>query len=352
MAHKGADAQLPKSPKKTTSKKSTTVQKVVLHRCIRCGSTFSTQSGNFLRANNPWYEGNGGYMDVCKECVNKVYASMFEHYGNERMAIRSVCRLFNLYYTESMCDAALNKSANSTTPIMASIIGVQAIFKSTLKTYTDTLDEEARDNITETSLLEDGLKEVPKESRKRWGMAFKPEEYIYLDDLYSEWASRVVIDKLSTEELVKNLCINKLQQQKALQSNDNDTFMKLAKQFEGTLKEANLSPKQVEDNDKAGEMPLGVCLERWETTRPVPPYTDKGYWMWFFTVYCIGHLCAMLKIRNKYSDMYRAEMDRYKAEYEISDDEDEEDIFSTIYDSMATDIEGDDSIESDDTECE
>lgn len=71
-------------------------------------------------------------------------------------------------------------------------------------------------------------------------------------------------------------------------------------------------------------------------TRPIPEPADE--WkdvdgiVKYITVWFIGHLCHMLKIDNRYSEMYDAEIHKYtvnKPEYE--EDSDTEEIFDDLF---------------------
>lgn len=63
---------------------------------------------------------------------------------------------------------------------------------------------------------------------------------------------------------------------------------------------------------------------------PLPEWQDVDGIAKNITVYFLGHLCKMLGIKNRYSDLYEAEMDKYKAEVPVDDDADSEDVFDAI----------------------
>lgn len=53
--------------------------------------------------------------------------------------------------------------------------------------------------------------------------------------------------------------------------------------------------------------------------------------MKYVQVYFIGHLSAMLKIKNKYAEMYRAEMEKFRVENPFLKGQNDEEVFTSMF---------------------
>ena len=63
---------------------------------------------------------------------------------------------------------------------------------------------------------------------------------------------------------------------------------------------------------------------------PLPEWKDVDKIVRLFTIYFLGHLCKMLNIRNRYSEMYEQEMQKYRVSLEEIEDLSDEDIFEYL----------------------
>lgn len=54
---------------------------------------------------------------------------------------------------------------------------------------------------------------------------------LLFNNKFSEWKSKVVIDEIARESLVRDLCIIKLQQQKSLRDGEIDLYNRLQKTY-------------------------------------------------------------------------------------------------------------------------
>lgn len=139
---------------------------------------------------------------------------------------------------------------------------------------------------------------------------------------------------MARESLVRDLCVIKLQQQKAIQSGDVDLWGRLQKTFQDTLSSANLKPIQSENDEKTAEKPLGVMIEMFENEDPIPEinpeWKDIDGIVKLFNIYFLGHLSKMLGIKNRYSKDYEEEMQKYRAEIDDIKDAPDEDVFEYL----------------------
>ena len=273
-------------------------------------------------------------MTICKKCINELYFKYFEETKDISTAIRRICMKWDIYFDESMTHSS---SMRSTT---AKIVGVYLKNLNTgranvHKTYDDTIREEGNRSRSAEDLPELAkTTNISEESLMEWGLYFDPDDYIYLNNQYNDWQAKIVIDSKSRETLVRDLCIIKLHQQKAIKEQQVELFDKLQKTYQSTLASADLKPKQQDASDELGEKSVGMMIDMFENERPVPKplkeWEDIDNIIKFFTVYCLGHLCKMLGLRNKYSKIYEDEMQRFRIEIPELEDSDDEDVFEYL----------------------
>lgn len=304
--------------------------------CQTCGKVYSKRKGNFSPSKSPLYAGNEGYLSTCKNCVDKLFEQYTEMFsGNEEKAIERICQIFDLYFNEDVL--ASSKKVNSSFSRIAAYISKVQLNPHAGKTYSDTIIEHQTDVINSVEDMEECEEMSPRELKKSvalWGLGFSADQYTILNEQFADWKSRVVIDSKTRETLVRELCIIKLQMNLALQDSNVELYTKLMKTYQDTMKSANLQPLQQDENDKASEKPVGVMIQMFENERPFSEtreeWRDVDHIVRYITIYFLGHLCKMLKIKNRYSKMYEDEMAKYRVEIPELEEADDEDVFSFL----------------------
>lgn len=300
--------------------------------CSCCGKEYEHQSGNFFYSDSPIYAGNKGFFRICKECTEKLYSRYVKQFSNSYKAMERMCQIFDIYYDVVALEKVLEKNTEN---IMAAYIKKMQLFQYNGKTYSDTIVEKTTETI---DTVEDVQKHDDSQNVRKavsvWGYGFSPEEYAILNEMYDDWRARVVIDK-AKEALVRELCIIKLQMNTAIKERDVDIYTKLMNTYLSTMRSANLQPLQEDSSSKEGEKPVGVMIKMLEDYKPVcqcpPEYQDVDGIVKYVQVYFIGHLSAMLKLKNKYSEMYRAEMEKFRVENPFLQGQSDEDVFTSMF---------------------
>lgn len=311
--------------------------------CQTCGKSYKKRKGNFTPSKSPLYAGTDGYINTCKSCIDNLFVQYTAFYnGNEEKAAERICQTFDLYFNEDAL-AASKKISVDRSRISAYMSKIQ-IRPHTGKTYDDTIIENKKDTITSVDeLAEYGDMDAAsiKKAVSTWGLGFTPEQYTILNDQFDDWKSRVVIDGKTRETLVRELCIIKLQMNIALKDNNVELYTKLMKTYQETMKSANIQPKQQDESDKAAEKPIGVMIQMFENERPISEpreeWKDVDGIVRYITIYFLGHLCKMLKIKNRYSEMYEKEMAKYRVEIPELEEADDEDVFDFLVNNGADD---------------
>ncbi len=309
------------------------------YQCVTCGKIYKRQYGNFSKnASSPLFASNDYYLPTCKHCVEELYKQYVDLFnGNDERAIERICQIYDYYFTDSALMGSLKISDGQSR--INGYIRIINLEQYNGKTYVNTIKDGANENIQSIAEVSDmEIDEIDEKALKDaiivWGLGFSPEQYSILNDSFADWKSRVVIDSKTREALVRELCIIKLQMNNALKDNDVDLYQKLVKTYQDTMKSANLQPLQEDITDKASEKPIGVMIKMFEDERPIPKplkeWEDVDGIVKYITIYFLGHLCKMLKIKNRYAALYEAEMAKYRVEIPEMEEADDEDIFEAL----------------------
>lgn len=252
------------------------------YRCSCCGHKYKKQESNFNVSKSPIYNGNNGYMTICKRCVAQLYEQYVTFYSyDEDAAAERICQMTDMYFDDVAWGASRKISAdrNRMSVYVSKLNLNQSASKGT--TYSDTLvrrweaQVENAENINQVKDNEDI--DVDIETVHRFGLGFTDGEYGALQAEYDSWVQKygVPMDKRQ-EELYTTICYLKLNLQKSVQ-NDASGVGSLANSYRGFIEAATT---EIEDRQKKAEAeietnPLGVWIREIEQYTPAEFYQDK-----------------------------------------------------------------------------
>lgn len=321
-----------------------------VRKCTCCGNEYSKATDFLAAPNTPLYRNNGGRMTVCRGCVEQMFNDYREIIGEEE-AIRRICMKFDIYYSPALVESS--KDIGKHRSRISAYISRCNLASKSGKTYDTTIREENDVAITDYKDLDaqdpDAEFHVTKDIMHDWGLNFSPSEYEFLENEYQDWCAKCVITGKSKQTLVRDLCILKLQQNKALLDNKVDAYTKLTDTFQKTLDRADLTPKIEAANDKASEKPLGVMIKMFEDHDPIPEpleeWKDPDRIKHFLSIYVLGHLMKMLGIKNPHAALYEREMAKYRVDMPELEDADDEDVFDAVLSGIADKMDAEDEVE-------
>lgn len=252
-----------------------------MHRCVCCGKDYKVQKSNFPYSRSPLFTGNNGYAPVCKRCVEKYYDQLVDFFtGNEEKAIERVCQIMDWYYLDDIWASTRKISADrSRVGAYPSKMGLPQWAKQG-STYLDTIRDRASAVVQSYDEFEDmqdqGETGITKRQIKQWGVGFEESEYKLLDEHYKSLKDSIDTNDIVQDTLARDLCEIKVQQVRARNKGDVDTFQKLTKLYQDTLKSANL---KVRTGDMASLNDAEACWGNFirdvERFCPAEYYQDK-----------------------------------------------------------------------------
>ena len=238
--------------------------------CHKCGLQSSEPTG-FYRSNSMIY-GKNGYMPICKDCLALLYYRYLRMYESAYLAIKRLCMIYDLYYTDSIVDSCYKNK--STFPIGDYMKKLNlAAYKG--KTFENSLREGFFFDMKEPSTVPSDKKvepvsTIPESVKARWGTGLSDEDYKALEEHY-RYIKKANPDCDSNQEIfIMDLCQTKMQQISAMKSGRTDDYIKLTESYRKTFAQAGLktTTESIEGAD-----------DRWgDYTRMVSQYTPEEYY--------------------------------------------------------------------------
>lgn len=326
--------------------------------CRKCGTAYGRLKGYFPVSYSYLYKGTG-YLPYCKDCVDGMFAAYLQECKDSKVAVRQMCRKLDLYWSEKVYEAV--EKQNSTRSMMTSYITKINAVKLASKSYDDTLREEgalwlepkAYSNmeavITGVDISDEELN-VSDDIVLFWGPGYTPSMYMELENRRKYWMSKYPQEAeldIGTEALIRQICSLEIDINKARM--EGKPIDKYVNSLNTVLGSANLKPTQKKEDADAEleKMPLGVGIQKWEYSRPLPPTPkekrDINQVIKNITTWYLGHACKMVGIRNSYCKMYEDAMAELRVENPDHAEEDDDTLLNSVFGDLE---EGDDIDES------
>lgn len=308
------------------------------YKCCKCGKT-TEKIDNFSKVQSDLYDGSNGYLPICKKCLNQLYIKYCDLYHDHYKALKRICQLYDIYYSESIASAVEDYSP---TTVATRYIGkINSLNQFSGKTYDNTIEDEEKaqkaqkaEKQNKTNSLENDrvdkeleqdydetTKDIIADARRLFGNIVDDEDAIYLKSEFDEWKVRTGAKTKAEEEIIKNICYNQLSLIKARSNNENTD--KIEEILLKNIKAGGWSPDN-KDNSSLAEMNLGLWIQKIEQNRPFDEvdekYKDIDGLKRMVNVFMVGHLGHSTGLKNVYVPEYEEEMDKYTV-YKTNDDE-------------------------------
>jgi len=331
---------------KSKSKSKTTTDKL---RCVCCGNSRAVT--NYIRDYSGIYAGNNEYVPICKECLTRLYLEYVDKYKRdieaeqldisadelyiEKLALKRICMITNTFYSESMFNLCTKDGKDKIIDSFPRVRNLVQYKKN--KTYDTTIDDERNKVIRDKTIINntDASDTIISPSIINFfGVGFTDADYIFLKTEYDDWTARHECKTKAQEEIIKDICFNRLQNLKALQKGE-DT-KDITASFQKLLDAGKLQPKQNSTDTLSDSQTFGTLIDKWENTRPIPEiaeeFRDVDKIGLYLDVFFRGHLAKMMNIKNGLSNLYSKYMEKYTAHKpEYDSEESSEAIFDAIF---------------------
>ena len=310
--------------------------------CFYCQNEYVDT--NFYNSNSEFYS-NIGKLPYCKQCIEKFYQQYFEKYTNEgclapeRKAIQRLCMILDIYFREDIFNSVMNKIKNDNmniSPMGQYMKQIQlSQYNRYKETYENTISEAEQENFAMASLT-NLSKEITVDQKTIdfFGSGFTDEDYRFLKREYEDWTARHECNTKAQEEVIKDICFNRLQNLKALRKGEDNKDITAS--FQKMLDAGKLQPKQNAGDTTADNQTFGTLIDKWENTRPIPEVKEElkdvdkiGL---LTHVFYTGHMAKVLDLPTSLTKIYDEYIQQYTVEkQEHSGEVNNEVLFNSIF---------------------
>lgn len=303
--------------------------------CPKCGDFLKAESG-FYYDNN--YAANR--YPICKRCLLQMVEqrkNIKDEPNETKESVQKVLQMMDRVYDDKFYEDCVKgaldgvKEKNRNSPFTTYITALQSLPNWKGKTWKDS-------NFGDGSSINDEdiriIQKTVKNGRKRFGLGYSDEEYMFLENEYQDWITRYECNTKAQEEVFENLSMIKLLKKKAMSSGQ--PTKDLDKQHQDWLDTGRLKPKQNSMDTMSDAQVLGTLLQKWEETRPLPDIDpeleDVDKIGLYIDTFFRGHTSKMLGLKNTFSHIYEKVMSKYTVTKPQYDDEsDSEAIFEKVF---------------------
>lgn len=328
-ARKKLEKVVEENPIKTTQK----------FYCCRCGTSFSRRVGNFSVSHSSMYRGTG-YLPMCNQCVDAMYEQYRAQFNDDRKAMKRICMKLDLYWNNDIYE--MTEKAAGVHSRVRNYIGRTNIVRYLDKTYDNTVEEEELENsrVYGNSTFyvakdTDEISQVDQETVDFWGAGYTPDFYDELNRRYNDWTNGSDVTDPSERSLYRQICLlETIISRDGAQGKPVDKNVNVLNSLLGSM---NLKPaqKKSESDTELEKMPLGVGIQKWELSRPLPQTSkskkDVRNTIKNITTWYLGHACKMVGLRNSYCKMYEDAMEELRVKHPEYDEEDDDTLLNDIF---------------------
>ncbi len=288
-----------------------------------------------------------GFFPICKDCLKMMAEQRKDHRfpANEtKESVQAVLRLMDRPYIDKFYEQCKENIRNNNAELgiydenpsvfAYYIRGISSLpqFKNK-KCWADSdfgsnasIDDFAEQIVFDKDTINNG--------RKRFGRTFSEEDLMFLETEYQDWISRYECNTKAQEKVFRALCLNELQRTNAIKKGQ--STKDLDKAYQDWLDTGNLKPKQNSMDAFSDAQTLGTLIQKYEEERPLPTIDseleDVDKIGLYIDVFFKGHLCKVLNIKNRFSNIYENFMQKFTVKPpEFNEDEDSEAIFDKIF---------------------
>lgn len=136
-------------------------------KCLYCGEDKRADEAKkgiengFYKSHSKIHVGCNGFIPICKDCLENIYDNLeseltaaikkagvdVEEYYVEKKVIERICLMNDIYYNDSLFEAALKHSSNNT--MLSAYMKINNLIQHKNKTYENTFKERIRQEIME-----------------------------------------------------------------------------------------------------------------------------------------------------------------------------------------------------------
>ncbi|WP_431785798.1 hypothetical protein [Paenibacillus lactis] len=283
-------------------------------KCLSC-EKHSVES-NFYINHNPLFSSTK--VLVCKKCISAYIGEKGSDNYLDR--VKLVLALLNKPFLEVEWLAS-DEDWSKYIPKISSLPNFKGKYFSDSTIYT---------LISHDNSYKENQLTIPEEEFKQlemtWGKGFEIDDYLFLENQFDTLVNSYECDSYAQEMLFQEIAHQRLTISK-LREAQKPTDKEL-KTLQDLLGSSNIKPVQETGANSTEQATFGTLIKKYENDRPVPSpdplWEDVDGIKRYIQIWFLGHLCRMLGIKNEYSTMYEEEINKYKVDAPVYEEDEEE----------------------------
>ena len=313
-------------------------------KCTCCGTIYNVQAGFFSKALSNLYAGNNGFISVCNDCLKMFHNEYKTSFKSKNKATKRMCMHFDVFYSEALVKTVDGlHSGNYIIDYFAKALQKNKSWSDQTYAHTIKLDENmknGKEELDKESFSDEQLEELEK-LKEFWGVGFPDEKYFLLKGFYEKWTEDYPADEHAQRVIFKQLSFIELQIHESMVTQNGKTT-DLLKQLSDYMNSAGIKPSQNKQSAKELDIAYSNFISKIEDKEPVEIglenanlMNSKNTIVQYISIWFLGHLCAMLGLKNKWYHLYMEELEKYTVKppesLEDSLDENSEETFESVY---------------------
>lgn len=242
--------------------------------CRKCEKELPVK--DFYEATDGKFIDSNGYMSVCKNCINLLYADIYNDTNSIEKSLHKLCISLNIrYYGEAV--EATKSHINTMVEKGKSVTAVFGIYKMKLIATQKSMDKSNAEPMpyedvgTVYLAKEENIKDIviPQELITFWGNNINADDIQYLEKEYANFKQTHRADSYAEVTLLKEVCYLLLKIKK-MRENDDNTKDEL-KLLQDLMKSLAISPNAVPASAAGGSKGMdtfGLWIQDIEKEEP------------------------------------------------------------------------------------
>lgn len=265
-------------------------------------------SSNFINSD--------GKLSICKDCLESLIVDF-----NDSNNVFDVMRMIDRPFLIQEYEGAKESEKNSFREYMRRLAMKQNRDLNFSDSITDNLNLKVtnKENLNSITEFEEDEQITNIELRDLinfFGKGFKNEDYIWLQNEYSDFLNRYECDSKGMELLIKEICLTELdiKNRRAV----GEKVDQQLKTLQDLLGSSNLKPVQETGANAVEQESFGTLIKKFEREKPIPEpdplWKDVDGIGKYIKTFFFGHMARALGIENKSQDEYDTEIAKYTVE--------------------------------------
>lgn len=286
--------------------------------CLKCGKEKATSS--YYINSNPLFSSDK--FEVCKDCITEYIGEKGSKGYLDRVIL--VLALLNKPFLKELWQSR-SCDWSKYIPQLSSFHQYKGL------TFADSDNLNHKNQVLtlksdHNSNQENEISYTQEEKQaliKFWGRGYSDEDYEYLQNEYMKFLNSYECDSYAMELLFQEAAQVRLTIKKKRENNE--SVDKELKTLQDLLGSANVKPVQETGANATEHATFGTLIKKFENERPIPEpdeaWKDVDGIRKYINIWFLGHLCRMLGINNEYSEAYEREINKYKVEAPIYEED-------------------------------